>query len=247
MPEPQIPNETQSLLGELDAWFSLVWLFVVFIALLMLLLCYLYLAKRKAQKREWRSLTFSREALAGQEAERRRIFRELHDTVLPELQGLAVSSRIRDICAELLPPGFERLALKDAIAGLCSRFSRRTGIECGVGIAEDIDFGRLPVEHHLHLYRIVQEALTNIEKHSGAKTAAVSARMEQTPAGHSILISVSDDGAGMAKEASAGFGMNTMRQRAAIIGACLRFSGGEGDGLMVYIEIIITPHPPMRF
>ena len=65
MPEPQIPNETQSLLGELDAWFSLVWLFVVFIAVLMLLLCYLYLAKRKAQKREWRSLDFLCPSSAG--------------------------------------------------------------------------------------------------------------------------------------------------------------------------------------
>jgi signal transduction histidine kinase len=241
MREPQMSNETLSLLGELDAWFSLVWLFVVFITVLMLLLCYLFLAKRNAQQREWRSMAFSREALAGQEAERRRIFRELHDDVLPELRGQAVSSRIRDICAELLPPGFERLALKDAIAGLCSRFSRRTRIECGVSIAENLDFSILPVEHQLHLYRMIQESLTNIEKHSRAKTAAVTARMEQTPAGQSILMSVSDDGVGMGKEASAGFGMNTLYQRAAIIGARLRFSSGEGEGMMVYIEIIIPP------
>jgi signal transduction histidine kinase len=223
MREPQMANETLSLLGELDAWFSLVWLFVAFITVLMLLLCYLFLAKRNAQKREWRSMDFSREALAGQEAERRRIFRELHDDVLPELRGHAVSSRIRDICAELLPPGFERLSLKDAIAGLCSRFSRRTGIQCGVCIAENLDFGILPIEHQLHLYRMVQEALTNIEKHSGAKTAAVTARMEETPAGQRIQMSVSDDGVGMDEAASAGFGMNTLRQRAAIIGASLQF------------------------
>jgi signal transduction histidine kinase len=228
-------QETLSLLGELDAWFSLVWLFVVFITVLMLLLCYLFLARRKAQQRELHSMAFSREALAGQEAERRRIFRELHDAVLPELRGHAVSSRIRDICAELLPPGFERLALEDAIAGLCSRFSRRTGIGCGVNIATGIDFGILPVEHQLHLYRMVQEALTNIEKHSGAKKAAVTAHVAETPAGQKIQISVSDDGAGMSKDANAGFGMNTLHQRAAIIGAHLRFLSSEeaGEGLVL--------------
>jgi two-component system NarL family sensor kinase len=114
----------------------------------------------------------------------------------------------------------------------------------------------------MQLYRIAQEALNNIGKHSQAKQAVLVARQgcsEPTGffgQGRPILFSISDDGEGLqskpglqsrpglqsgsdqqAEETGDGFGMRTMRQRAAILGAQIDFISIEGGGLMVCVKI----------
>jgi two-component system NarL family sensor kinase len=255
---------------EIEAYFRLLWLFVCILSVLILLLWYFFTAARKAGEQEQESRDFSRLVITGLERERRRISGELHDTVLPELRLLAgsggeavdgaavirrqelVSRRIREICLELMPPDFTRLALKDSLAGLCLQFTRRTGVECIPSIDKDLDFSRLDPEAQLHLYRMVQEALTNIEKHSGAGRVVLVARRQTSPsmpegpatgAGSSagILVCISDDGVGLKPEGppkkSASLGMRIMRERAAAIGARLDFVSESGNGLMVRIEL----------
>jgi two-component system NarL family sensor kinase len=240
-----MPPKNAGLPGELEVYFRLIWLFVIIISVLMVLLCYLYLAMRRAQEQETKSLSFSHLVIAGLEAERRRVTRELHDTVLPEVQGRAVSALIREICADLMPPDFARLSLGDSLAGLCSRFAARTGIECAVKIAEGLDFTGLGAEKQLHLYRVVQEALTNIEKHSGTRRAALLVRAQNHGVLRSALILVSDDGSGLppgfSADGQAGLGMRTMRQRAAIMGARLDFISESGNGLAVRLEVPLPP------
>jgi signal transduction histidine kinase len=145
-----------------------------------------------------------------------------------------------------MPPDFTRLSLKDSLAGLCIRFARRTGLECIPSIDRDVDFSRLDPGSQLHLYRMAQEALTNIEKHSGAGRVALVVRRQtamQGGAGASagILVCISDDGAGLKPEGppkeSASLGMRIMRERAAAIGARLDFVSESGNGLMVRIEL----------
>jgi signal transduction histidine kinase len=152
-----------------------------------------------------------------------------------------------------MPPDFTRLSLQDSLTGLCLQFVRRTGIECLPSIDKDVDFSRLDPGARLHLYRMVQEALINIEKHSGAGRVVLIARRQTTPAvpGSSvkagepaktgILICISDDGAGLGPEGppkeSASLGMRIMRERAAAIGARLDFISESGNGLMVRIEL----------
>ena len=218
----------------------LFWLFVLVITALILVMCYLYLAMRRSLQRESQSLAFSHLAILGLETERRRISRELHDTVLPLVADPAVSALIRSISMELNSPDFTRLSLKDSLAGLCSQCNSRSEIECVCSIEEDPGFAGLSAESQLHLYRMVQEAFTNIEKHSRANRVSLVARSYNRGTAKNILICVSDDGIGLqnSKENdAAGLGMRSMRQRAAIIGARLDFISESGNGLMVRIEI----------
>jgi two-component system NarL family sensor kinase len=254
---------------EIEVYFHLLWLFVVIISALILLLWYLYFVMRGAREREQESRDFSHLIITSLETERRRISGELHDTVLPELRRLTdpggeaadgptvirqqelVSRRIREICMELMPPDFTRLSLKDSLTGLCLQFARRTGIECLPSIDKNLSFGRLDPGAQLHLYRMVQEALTNIEKHSNADRVVLVARRQggPVPAGGSsagILVCVSDDGTGLTPESGdrAGLGMRIMRERAAAIGARLDFVSESGNGLMVRIDLPPPPRHP---
>jgi two-component system NarL family sensor kinase len=237
---------------EFEVYFRLLWLFVVIMFFLIALICYLYLTIRRAQEREAQSFTFSRLMIAGQEAERQRISCELHDTVLPEIGQESVRERIREICTELMPPDFSRLSLKDSLASLCSGFSKRTGIECLPAMEEDLDFRGIRVENQLHLYRMVQEAFTNIEKHAHASRVVLVARGQKLSSGApgggapgSALICVSDDGVGLPPPGEgrigAGLGMRSMRWRAACLGAQLDFISENGNGLMVRIEVPLSP------
>jgi len=197
---------------------------------------------RRSVERESKSLVFSHLMIKGIETERRRISRELHDNILPQIRDLEVSNQIRSMCMELIPPDFSKLSLNNALVDLCGKFADRTGIECVYSIGENLSFTAINSENQLHLYRMVQEAFTNIEKHSKASKAALVAR--QTSSG--ILICISDDGIGItpAPQASAlqtaneeGLGLRGIHQRAAIIGAKLDFISESGNGLMVRIEI----------
>ena len=232
-------NET----GNFDFYIHLIWLFVIFITLLMLILCYLFLSMRRSVERESKSLVFSHLMIKGIETERRRISRELHDNILPQIRDLEVSNQIRSMCMELIPPDFSKLSLNSALVDLCGKFADRTGIECVYSIGENLSFSAINSENQLHLYRMVQEAFTNIEKHSKASKATLVARQTSD----SILICVSDDGIGITQAAvqesvlqtagEEGLGLRSIHQRAAIIGAKLDFISESGNGLMVRIEI----------
>jgi two-component system NarL family sensor kinase len=249
-----MPAESALLLSEFDSYFRLLWLLVLFISLLIVFLGYIYLAMRKAKERELQNMAFSSLALEAQETERRRIAAELHDTVLPDLRDNPSAARIREICNRLMPPDFNRLSLKDSLTSLCDTFVKRSGIECIVEIEESLDFNGLSDEHRLHLYRIAQEALNNIGKHSHATQAVLVARQgAPEPIGFGkgrpgsalrpLLFSISDDGVGLQSRPGLqstpgdGFGMRTMRQRAAILGAHIDFISIEDSGLMVCVKI----------
>jgi signal transduction histidine kinase len=198
---------------------------------------------RKTEKKEKQSRAFSRETIAAQEQERSRVSRELHDTVLPLVRDAQVSSMIRSICVELMPPDFARLSLNDSLAGLCVQFTKRSSIECACSIEEGLTFAAISPENQLHIYRMVQEAFTNIEKHSRAGRAALVVRHSD----ESILICVSDDGQGLQSktglQGKTGLGIKSMRQRADILGAKLDIVTESGNGLLVTIE---CPPPPPR-
>jgi two-component system NarL family sensor kinase len=258
---------------EIEVYFRLLWLFVLIISVLILLLWYLYLVMRNAREQERESRDFSHLVITGLETERRRVFGELHDTVLPELRQLTVpggevaegpvvirqqeliSRRIREICLELMPPDFSRLSLKGSLIGLCVQFTRRTGIECLPAVDTNLDFSRIDPGAQLHLYRMIQEALTNIEKHSGASRVVLVARKQTGPAAPEgffsgagpsaaesspgILVCISDDGVGLKSKLGSrtGLGMRIMRERAAAIGARIDFVSESGNGLMVRIAL----------
>jgi len=221
-----------------EMYIRLVWLFVVIISIFLLLISLLFIAMRRANARDTQSLAFSHLAIEGLETERRRVSRELHDTVLPLVKDAQLSDLIRSICVKLMPPDFELVSLNASLADLCMQFTKRTKTECVCIIEEGLSFASYSPESRLQIYRMVQEALNNIEKHSMAEKASLVARR----CGGNILICISDDGVGIQSlpgltTTNAGLGIRSMRQRAAILGAKLDFISETGNGLMVRIEL----------
>jgi two-component system NarL family sensor kinase len=227
--------------GELEAYFRISWLFAAIGFVLAVLLLAIYISIRKARKRETEHLVMSAEAIAAQEAERRRIYMELHDDILPRLADRELAALLRGICADLMPPDFSRLPLSGALRSLCAAFTRKTGIVCDYDIHIEIDLFPISEQDRLHIYRIAQEAFNNIAKHSGASRTTFAAGRQNREDGPRIVLFISDEGAGLTAESAGsrgmGMGMSVMRQRAAIIGAKLDFIDQEGGGYVVRLEI----------
>ncbi len=169
--------------------------------------------------------TFSSMILKAQEEERIRISRELHDEVGQALTAVKLDlqvvkekfkkealgfqerlsesiwlidttlERVRKQAVSLRPPALDHMGLVAAVQNMAQGFSRRTGIEVEVIAGDRI--ARFSSEVETALFRCIQEALTNIARHSGAKKAAVKLKYSSG----SISISVRDDGKGFEREA----------------------------------------------
>jgi signal transduction histidine kinase len=212
-----------------------------------------HLSLLRSQLKEQGTAAFSRRIFLAQEAERSRIAMELHDTVIPGLRRLGLGARgeaardhttlikrIREICGNLMPPDFRHIGLADGIQNLCLDFQKRTSVECRLNIGENLRIAPLSPEMQIQCYRLVQEALTNIEKHAEASEVSVVLRNSSLGNGAALLICVTDDGVGIAGKPS-GLGIRGMYERAAILGGELTFLGEKGEGLMVKIEIPLAP------
>ncbi|GHV69849.1 hypothetical protein AGMMS49928_14360 [Spirochaetia bacterium] len=243
-------------LAELDAYFRLSWLFAGLIALMTVLLMLLYLRNRRSERRGEQNAEVSLGIIQGQEEERRRVAGELHDAILPELSILAqtistggaalehqrkIASAIRELCAWILPPDFENLSFQETLESLCAVFSRRGRMEFKSAIDNDLDLGSLDGEARLAIYRIVQEALTNGEKHAAGPVVLVARNSRLANGDPSLLICVSDHGPGLGKSPGKGLGLRIMRLRAVSLGASLDFICEKGNGLMVRLEIPVLP------
>jgi signal transduction histidine kinase len=203
-----------------------------------------------------------RRSIAAAEAERRRWARELHDETLQALAGLKVllsgASRLddagpmraamneateqlgrdidalRSLIAELRPAALDELGLEPALATLAQRTATTTGLEFHTEI--DLAGGdRLAPELETTVYRIVQEALTNVGKHARASTVSLSVRRVD----HELLIAVADDGTGFDPHATSGggFGLMGMRERVELAGGELCVERGEHDGTVVLARL----------
>jgi signal transduction histidine kinase len=190
-----------------------------------------------------------RHALRAAEDERARWARELHDETLQGLAalrvGLSAAARepdpealrahmrtaidqiageiqnLRAIITDLRPAALDQLGLAPALEALTSRVATTEGLD--VQLAVELD--RLDPEIETTVYRLVQEALTNVKKHAGASAVRVEAGAE---AGR-VALTVVDDGRGFDPDAAtAGFGVAGMRERAALVGGTLDVASGPG-------------------
>jgi len=210
------------------------------------------------------------EAMAqrAEEEERRRIGRELHDEAgqcllllrlqlemmerdappglrerLAESRGVAESAvtEIRRIVAALSPSVLERLGLRAAMRHLAARFRKMDAARLEVRIA----LAGKPLAHAVQevVYRVAQESMLNIVKHSGAKCVKLSLRAADS----CIRLSVTDDGAGFSGEAAvhklASFGLAGMRERAKLLGGTLTVRSAVGKGVMVRLELPLGEAP----
>jgi two-component system sensor histidine kinase UhpB len=199
------------------------------------------LARLEAERRE-----SARRALAAQERERARIARELHDEVGQALTAVlwmvegearkAVRTALEDVRAiarRLRPEALDDLGLPSALAALSVAVQRASGVRIERALDRGAATG-LSSEEELVVYRVAQEALTNVARHAGARSAT----MRLGAAGGDVVLEVADDGAGFdPAEKGDGTGLRGMRERALLIGARLTIAASPGGGTTVRLEI----------
>jgi two-component system, NarL family, sensor histidine kinase DevS len=136
---------------------------------------------------------------------------------------------LRALISELRPAALDQLGLREAIEALAERHGARGELQvrCALELPGTAPAGgALEAELETIVYRLVQEALTNVAKHAGASTVEVMVRAS----GEELAIEVRDDGVGFDTAAlSSGYGLKGMRERVALVGGTLQIvSGGDG-------------------
>ena len=196
-------------------------------------------------------------AVAAQEGERRRIAQELHDeigqgltaallqleaamkvappAVAPKLSGAMESVRgsleeARVLASRLRPEALDDLGLVTALSSLAKRLAGQTGIEIELDLHDGLP--KLPEEGEIVVYRVAQEALTNVLRHAEANQVRVC--FERIDG--SVRLCVVDDGVGL-NGAALGGGTRGMRERALLIGASLEIGRGPGGGVAVTLDV----------
>jgi signal transduction histidine kinase len=204
--------------------------------------------------------------LEAQEVERRRIARELHDDVNQSLALLAVeldllagappgppadaargvrelsarvkelSSSVHDLSHRLHPSKLEQLGLVAAIRGLCQELGQSHNLD--VKFTHYPEPGAIPPEAALSLYRIVQEGLRNVIKHSGSRYAAV----ELAGSADAVRLRIADDGSGFDPAATnGGLGLVSMRERLHLIGGRIGIDSRPAGGTRIDVWVPLRP------
>jgi signal transduction histidine kinase len=201
-----------------------------------------------------------RRVVDAQEAERRRLARELHDETgqaltsmllglrtleeavegeqardaVAELRELVVTTLrdVRELAVELRPKVLDDFGLVPALERLAENFGPHTGIAVQFGSA--LGDERLPVEIETALYRIVQESLTNVVKHAQASHVSILL----TRRGDSAAAVIEDDGRGFVPErTNGGFGLVGMRERMQLLDGTLTIESTPGAGTTLVAEV----------
>jgi two-component system, NarL family, sensor histidine kinase UhpB len=162
---------------------------------------------------------------------------------LEESQGLVkeVVRSARQLMGELRPLLLDDFGLAEAARLYVERFGQRSGIAAVTEL--DPVFPRLKNREEITLFRILQEALNNVLKHSGASHATVNLCRE----GDLVRLSVRDDGCGffpapaIPRPTGSGWGIAIMRERAALVGASLQVESAPGAGTLVLVELPVEP------
>jgi two-component system sensor histidine kinase UhpB len=199
-------------------------------------------------------------ALSAQEAERLRIARELHDEIGQTLTAIAIEAErnadahdgadgdswaraarlaqqsvedLRRIARRLRPEALDDLGLVNAFIALCNRVSEAGDIEVVRRLPDSLPPHRPEVD--LVVYRVAQEALTNVIRHADAQRAEVTLRADDAR----LRLSVRDDGRGMSggQSAAGNNGIVGMRERAMLVGGTLKVESEPGKGTEVTLEI----------
>ena len=158
----------------------------------------------------------------------------------------------RRVISDLHPTILDDLGLVAALEWQCGQFSKRTGIACKVTGAEDAEDaeengeeGKLDMTVAINLFRIFQEALTNVAQHSGA--TRVNAEFHQSD--EEIILTISDNGRGLPEGhviAQTSYGMRGMRERVAQLDGQILFDRPPGGGLRVTVILPATAGQDME-
>ena len=200
-----------------------------------------------------------RRALRAQEAERGRVARELHDEVgqlltgvVLQLEGLTAAvpsthrkevvgiqdnvregvQTVREIARGLRPPALDEFGLRASLVALAAGFGERSGLRVRHHI--DPALPALDAETELALYRVAQEAITNVARHACAREVELLLRSED----HAVALTVADDGQGIsAEDLHSSHGVAGMRERALLVGGTLQIQRRVPQGTEVRLMV----------
>jgi signal transduction histidine kinase len=214
-------------------------------------------------------LQHSRERLVTtREEERRRLRRDLHDGLGAQLAGLNVQagalrrliprdpeaadelvvelrdelrsaiSDIRRLAYDLRPPALDDLGLVEALRRLAERYgSEDEQLSVLVEVPEDLP--DLPAAVEVAVYRITQEALTNVARHARARTCVVRLAMDED-----VALEIVDDGIGIPAQRSAGVGLSSMHERASELGGSCLIQSVPNGGTQVLVRLPLPKESP---
>lgn len=229
---------------------------------------FLDVSERKRAEARIRAL--SQALLQSQEKERQRISRDLHDNVAQDLSSLKMSletlfkdsshecrasherlpeiirvmqatiNNVRDISYNLRPPGLEQLGLIRTLAQFCDDFTRTHKIETDFDSA-GLDFAVLDEETEINIYRILQEALSNVRKHAQASRVVI----RLVASWPSIILRINDNGCGFdtgamlagGEHGDRHMGLSNMRERVTLLGGSFSIETGPQGGTRIRVEI----------
>jgi two-component system sensor histidine kinase UhpB len=210
----------------------------------------------------------SGQALAAQEAERRRVAQELHDEVGQSLTAVLLGLRrvadrapadlqhevlvvqetarasldeVRQVVRRLRPGVLDDLGLVSALTSLVTEHARLTGAAVCRRLSTDLP--TLGPEAELVVYRVAQEALTNVARHAAARRVCVD--LTPTFAGDAVQLRVVDDGCGLADDRE-GAGLRGMRERAMLVAATLTVAPHEDGGTDLRLLVPVPRPEPIR-
>ncbi|MGO8754287.1 MAG: PAS domain S-box protein [Gallionellaceae bacterium] len=152
----------------------------------------------------------------------------------------------RRVISDLHPSILDDLGLVAALEWQCAQFHKRTGIACEVICAEDRDEEqKLDKTIAINLFRIAQEALTNVSRHSGATKVHVEFHQDE----EEIILCISDNGRGLPEGhviAQKSYGVRGMRERVAQLGGHITFDKPAGGGLRVTVTVPLATETEME-
>jgi signal transduction histidine kinase len=224
----------------------------------------IYVLRRRLERQRLAKFIFSRQILQGQEEERRRIAVNLHDTlgqnllIIKNQSHLAMQSpkdesaihhrlseisevtaqaieEVRQITRNLRPYQLDRFGLTHAIRAIIKQMSENTPILFASHV-DEID-GTFDKESEIHVYRIIQESINNIIKHSGATEATIVIKKNTTI----VSLSIRDNGRGfdITLDRHVGFGLNSIIERVWILGGQSEIDASPGRGTNLIFKIPI--------
>jgi len=229
------------------------------------------LAELAEKNRELQRLTNG--ILAAQEDERHRIARELHDDTMQALAALVVQARLagrrqdvaglragldqvregigqtlvelRRLAYDLRPTALDELGLTAALAGLANDFAERTGVRIEPHLVAPS--ARLPGPYEIVLYRVAQEALSNVAKHA----KATAARLELAVTAATIRLVVADNGCGFLPDQQRqsrenGLGLLGMAERVQALHGRLSIDSAAGSGTRVAVDLPVVADTDRR-
>lgn len=213
--------------------------------------------------------TLSQEQLKAQENERLKISRYLHDQVAQDLSSLKIScetmfdrkadipadirqkvtemsgllkntiAAVRDLSYDLRPPGMDHLGLTRTLVQYCEDYHKKNNLRIDF-FSAGMDDLQVDYETEINLFRVVQEALNNINQHAGANTVTV----RLVASFPSIILRIEDNGKGFSVDRSFAraaaekrMGLRNIKERVSLLDGELRIQSSPGNGTKIVVEI----------